>query len=416
MKGPKDAEIRSTAVLEPSAAPAVAFVETRGAAGERLRPPEGKAFLRLMSFIARRGFEVALAPMTEHVEPARVGPLYAGIAQELRGLSPALPSPAAAAPAAPAPAAWRPLGPVVMHNGQTYGSGRIDVAGRVAAIAVDPANRTHVLVGAAGGGVWESHDSGTTWAPRTDHMPTLTVGALTFDPAAPATVYCGTGEGNFYAGLGAGLLRSMDGGATWAVLVSNPFVGLGFYALVIDPAASTRLLAATTGGLYVSSSGGTMWVRALAVRTWGLAVHPGGGAHAEWLAACADGLHHSSDGGQTWAAVALPGAPAAWDRLDVAIARTNPAIAYAFGAAGGTAYLYRRDAGGAWQAQAPPPGLNTSQAWYDWYLKVAPDNDGQIYLGAIDLFAATSAPAARGPGPTCPRKPPATAFTPTSMR
>jgi len=273
-----------------------------------------------------------------------------------------------------------------MHNGQTYGSGRIDVSGRVAAIAVDPSNRTHILVGAAGGGVWESRDFGVTWLPRTDRMPTLTVGAIAFTPSAPATVYCGTGEGNFYGGLGAGLLRSMDGGATWAVLVSHPFVGLGFYGLMVDPAAGTHLVAATTGGLFASSNGGTTWTQPLAARTWGLAVNPAGGPHAEWLAVCSDGLHHSADGAQTWTALALPGAPAFWDRLDVAIARSNPAIAYAWGSSGGTAHLYRRGSNGVWGAIAPPPGLNTGQAWYDWYLKVAPDNDSQIYLGAIDLY------------------------------
>jgi photosystem II stability/assembly factor-like uncharacterized protein len=390
MRGPHDSEINATTVAGPSSETAVVYREARTAAGQPVKPPEGKALLRLMTFVAERGFDAAPDPRTPTVEPSAMAALYAHAGDSLHDQARSRVAAAGpgmeAAPAAAAMPSWRPLGPAVMHNGQTYGSARIDVAGRVAAIAIDPSNRDHVLVGSAGGGVWESRDRGVTWAPRTDSMPTLTVGALAFNPAAPATVYCGTGEGNFYAGLGAGLLRSTNGGTTWAVLASAPFVGLGFYDLVVDPANGNHLVAATTGGLYASTTGGTAWARLLTVRTWGLAVHPAGGPHAEWLAAAADGLHRSTDGGQTWAAVALPGAPASWSRLDVAIARSNPAVAYAFGAAGSQKYVYRRDAAGTWQSVTPPAALSTGQAWYDWYLEIAPDNDGQIYLGAIDIY------------------------------
>src|SRR5260370_42555302 len=108
-----------------------------------------------------------------------------------------------------------------------------------------------------------------------------------------------------------------------------------------------------------------------------------GGTSAEILAACADGAFSSSDGGVTWAAVALPGSPGAFDRLSVALAPSNPSVAYAWGARGSTAYLWRR-AGGTWTAVTAPTGVNTTQAWYDWVLAVALDNASQISLGAID--------------------------------
>ena len=43
---------------------------------------------------------------------------------------------------------WRSCGPSTVTNGQTYGATRINVAGRVSALAVDPANPAHVLAGA----------------------------------------------------------------------------------------------------------------------------------------------------------------------------------------------------------------------------------------------------------------------------
>jgi hypothetical protein len=369
----------------------------------RIKPPEGKAYLRIRLFDEERGIIFGPEPEKRESDPELTAELYAYTADALQGRippnAPALVQPADAARApgaeaaaaaegaalAVAPPSWRSLGPTVMHNGQTYGSARVDVAGRVAAIAVDPRNRDHILVGSAGGGVWESRDRGAHWSPRTDTLPTLTVGALAFHPTTAGTVYCGTGEGNFSAGLGAGLLRSTDGGTTWTVLASNPFVGVGFYDLVVDPGAATRLVAATTNGLYVSNDSGSTWVRRRTPRTWGLAVPPAGGAGAEWLAACADGLFRSTDGGTSWTAVSLTGAPASWNRLDVAIVRSNPSVAYAFGASGSAASLYRR-AGGTWQAVAPPAGLSTNQAWYDWYVEASPDRDSEVYLGAIDVY------------------------------
>jgi len=103
---------------------------------------------------------------------------------------------------------WRFLGPSGMPNGQTYGDTRVVVSGRVATAAIDPSNGNHILCGSAGGGVWESFNRGANWAARTDYMPSLATGALAFNPISPNIVYCGTGEGNFYAGLGAGILRS----------------------------------------------------------------------------------------------------------------------------------------------------------------------------------------------------------------
>ncbi|MGX1159918.1 hypothetical protein FBY31_1721 [Arthrobacter sp. SLBN-100] len=279
---------------------------------------------------------------------------------------------------------WRSLGPWTIPNGQTYGSSRVNVSGRVSSVAVDPANPAHVLVGAAQGGVWESFNRGISWAPRTDYKATLTVGAVVFDPTDSRTVYCGTGEGNFYSWLGAGILRSTDGGSTWSTLCTAPFVGQGFYELVIDRADRRHLLAGTTHGLYVSADGGVTWTRRRTIRTWSISMAPAGGAAAEILGACRDGLHQSTDGGTGWNAIALPSAPGTFDRLEVAIAPSNPDVAYAWGAAGTSAYLWRR-ANGTWTAVGTPPGVRVNQAWYDWFLAVSPDRDNQIYCGAIEV-------------------------------
>lgn len=280
---------------------------------------------------------------------------------------------------------WRSLGPLTIPNGQTYGSSRVNVSGRVSSIVVDPRNPAHVLLGTANGGVWESFDRGASWSPRSDFAPTLSVGALAFDPSNSSTVYCGTGEGNawYNSPLGAGILRSSDGGTTWSTLCTDPFVGQGFYDLVVNSANGQQLLAGTTNGLYVSTDGGINWTQRRSSTTWTLSIPPAGGSTAEILAACRDGLWQSTDGGTTWNVVALPISPGNFDRLAVDIAPSNPSVAYVWGASGGTAYLWRRS-GGTWTAVGTPPSVNAGQAWYDWFVAVAPDRDTQVYCGAIE--------------------------------
>jgi hypothetical protein len=289
---------------------------------------------------------------------------------------------AAISPLAPAP--WRPIGPSVIPNGQTYGSNTVDVIGRVASIAVDPGNPSHLLLGAAGGGIWESKNTGAAWAPCTDHMPSLAIGAIAFDPKTPSKVYAGSGEGNFYANLGAGVYKSTNGGTTWAVVASAPFVGVGFYDLVVDPANPTVLYAATTSGFYKSTNSGASWSLKRPGACWDISVHANGGS-VEVLATFASGLFVSTNGGNTFAAVTLPSGPAgSWTRLAVDRVKTTPDIAYVFGAAGSSAYLWRRT-GTTWKKIALPT-LDIGQAWYDWYVAATPNNPNRVYVGAIDTF------------------------------
>ncbi|HWT07037.1 MAG TPA: hypothetical protein VN224_14835, partial [Xanthomonadales bacterium] len=338
MRGPNDPPIDAVKPL--TARPGVAASVTAEA------PPTavagGKALLRLFETLQRRGLASLADDSVAAALPDSARDAYASHAERFSA-APEAPLAAAdgggaletmsaellavgqqtGAPTGTGPQ-WRSIGPTTIPNGQTYGSSRVNVSGRIAAIAVDPGNASHVLVGAANGGVWESRDHGATWAPRTDFAATTAVGAIVFDPHNPSIVYCGTGEGNWWAWLGAGILRSNDGGASWNTLCTSPFVGQGFYDLRVDPGNSNHMLAATTGGLYVSSDAGVTWAQRRNVKTWSISIAPAGGAGAEILAASSDGLFRSTDGGTTWTAVALPGSPGSFNRLAVSIAPSNP--------------------------------------------------------------------------------------------
>jgi photosystem II stability/assembly factor-like uncharacterized protein len=360
----------------------------------------GKALLRLHFFERQRHLDergvVPRAAAKPLVVPRR-GARAARAEDAAEPVSPYVAAVEAVEATTPAPGTqprWRPLGPWSIPHGQTYGWGpgsRPSVAGRVSALAIDPSDPAHILAGAGGGGVWESRDGGAMWAPRTDRKPTLATGAIAFDPSNPAIVYAGTGEGDFFTRLGAGLLRSTNGGRTWNMRHRGPFVGCGFFDLVVDPLNGNHVLAATDVGLYESANGGSGFRRRRNMWTWDISMHPAVAGDAdstkEVLAACADGLWRSTDGGTTWRRVALPNTPDYWERLEVFHCPSDGDVAYAFGAGGGGgARLYRRDTyGGAFKRIDAPGALQTGQAWYDWFGATAPNNPDVVYLGAIDV-------------------------------
>ena len=369
----------------------------------------GKAAARLRSFVQQRG----LVEMDGRGRQTRApAPRAAGASTAPKATADVDYQQVLAAPtpqpegAADAPG-WRFLGPRWIPRGQTYGSGpgsTPSVAGRVTAIDVDPADGRHLLLGSAGGGIWETTDGGRTWTARTDDQPSLGIGALAFDPSDPARAYAGTGEGNTLEVPGQGLLTSADGGATWSLTAADVFAGDFFYRLLVDPTDGDRLFAATRRGIFATTDAGMTWERRRAVLTWDLSLGGPAGAFVELLAASKDGLLRSRDAGARWQRLRLPGGPTSfadpYGRMAVAHAPSDPGVAYVFAADGGAAWLWRRDrAGGDFsRVQLPsldPPGSGSTgngiaQAWYDWCLSVAPDDPSTVFVGAIDVFRRSS--------------------------
>jgi hypothetical protein len=143
----------------------------------------------------------------------------------------------------------------------------------------------------------------------TDHGATFT---LVTGPGAVADVHALGGAGNtlYLASPQAGLLASLDGGASWHV--RNAQAGRSFMGtILIDPANPARLIAPDmSAGLSTSSDGG---------RTWTALGGPAGAMAVAWnpadtrqiLAVGMDGGALSTDGGASWQPVTLPGGTSA---------------------------------------------------------------------------------------------------------
>src|SRR5262249_12966136 len=156
----------------------------------------------------------------------------------------------------------------------------------------------------------------------------------------------------------------------WNVLAREPFPGIGFYDLLVDPADPAVLYAATTEGFFLSTDGGATWAgKRGGGKCWDLSLHPSGGPTAELLLAFFDGVFSWTRAGARFQRVQLPdNASSDWERLAVDHVLTMPDVAYIFGCIGVTPYLWRRVAG-VWSAIAPLPQVDpnypwTNQAWY----------------------------------------------------
>lgn len=280
-----------------------------------------------------------------------------------------------------------------------------------------------VLVVATGGGLYTSSDDGATWVLRVSghHW------SVASDPATPNTVIAASGR------LSASLVRSTDGGTTWAPF-GQPPRGIVHRALIGGDSAD-RLVLANGQGVQLSSDGGVTWsdalrgpiasgpnmASALAANSriyaytgddggglfhtsldgdWErvgvslvrlflgqarLAVRPGAPERV-YLAAFGRGVFRSDDGGQHWV---HPGSELSdFGAAALAFDPLNPDVMYATASRIGateSAFFRSEDAGSTWTAHSVDlPGVQTSR------MAVDPANGSRILLASGQGYSTES--------------------------
>ncbi len=297
---------------------------------------------------------------------------------------------------------WQNIGPAPMRSSQ-IGSQRVNVSGRVTALAVDPRNSQMVYLGTAMGGVWKTTNGGTSWTPLTDGLPSQAIGAIAIAPSNPNVVYVGTGEptlglDNYY---GVGLYKSDDGGRTWMHLGEDVFTGLGIGSIVVHPSNSHILYVATSAtgvrgpmlpirGIYRSTDGGRSWEVLIGCRDCAgasdLVMHP---RHPNILYAAfwGYGIFRSTDGGEHWTQLTQGLPDANFGNIRIALSPSNPNVLYAGfeytipGRFTGGLVFKSTDGGVSWSWLQNAPNYCTGQCWYDNVVVVHPRNSNYVYLG-----------------------------------
>lgn len=285
--------------------------------------------------------------------------------------------------------------------------GPTNIPGRITALVRHPADPSILYVGAADGGVWKTTDAGSTWTPLTDFAQTLAIGSMAMNPQNPSELWAGTGEGNFAIDNypGGAIYHTTDGGVSWTTLAH----GLGdIRALAVKPDAPSTLYAAAgtrngePSGILKSVNGGATW----ALLTNGIpsgigtevVIDPSSsgtvyGALGDIFGNPVNGIYKSTDGGATFAKLSGGFPDTEVGRISLALAPSQPSTLYAavqssstFGLLG---FYKSLDGGGTWTNQnltGAAGGFCSGQCWYDLEVAVDPANADKVYLGGIDTY------------------------------
>lgn len=182
--------------------------------------------------------------------------------------------------------------------------------------AFDPGHPETIYFGSSAG-VWKSVNRGRTWTPSSSGMAAV-VSVIAVAPSDTHVVYAGSGPG--------GLFRSTNRGETWSILVPKNLNVNGIWALVVDPAVSSTVFAATDRGLFKSLDQGETWRRLGALEpVYDLAIDPA--APSTLYAATWEGAFRSTDGGATWSLLWPAGSEASLIH-HLAVSPARPASLY----------------------------------------------------------------------------------------
>ncbi len=334
-------------------------------------------------------------------------PVLTSVAVALLAALPAVATPAPAKPVVAAskaeegnPKPGNPFKGLVLR-----GIGPALTSGRVSDFAVDPADRSHYVVAAASGGVWQTLNAGTTWTPIFDKEGSYSIGCVALDPHNPHVIWVGTGENNSQRSVsyGDGVYRSRDGGKSWENLGLKASEHIG--KIVVDPRDSNVVYVAAQGplwnaggdrGLYKTSDGGKTWKAVLTIsENTGVNEVVMDPKNPDVLIASAyqrrrhvwtlidggpeGGVYKSTDAGATWRKVNAGLPEVDLGRIGLAWSSADPELVYAIveAAEGKSGFFRSSNRGESWEHRSDQ--TTTSAQYYNEIICDPKDSD-RIYL------------------------------------
>lgn len=267
-----------------------------------------------------------------------------------------------------------------------------NIGGRVRALVIHPVSPNTMFAGSVSGGLWKTTNGGAKWKVVEDFLSNMAISSLVFHPSSPSILYAGTGEGFFNSDAvrGAGILKSTDGGTTWAQLAStNTSDYLYVNRIAISPNGAT-LLAATRTGIFRSTNGGSSWTKELTGEVLDVDFHPGDSNKA--VAGGRNGkAWYTTNGGDSWApATGLPIIAGFGGRVETTYARSAPATVFASVDRNGGEVWKSTNGGASYSLVNTGANYLGQQGWYDNIIWVDPTDASVVIVGGIDLWRSTN--------------------------
>jgi photosystem II stability/assembly factor-like uncharacterized protein/PKD repeat protein len=288
-------------------------------------------------------------------------------------------------------------------------TGNVRSGGAVKAVVTHPTNPRIAWIGTVSGGVWKTCDAtlaSPIWTPLTDHMPSLSIGALELDPtdASYLTLVAGFGHwSTFLAGPGGplvGLIRTTDGGATWSALGGGDLKDEDLSGVAPRGSVIVATSKGGQGGVWRSTDTGATFQRLSADGSSGL---PAGQAYDladdpsdpdrlyAAIKGMGGGIYRSDDAGAHWQSLGganFGGAAAS----PIATSANNMKIAVHGGGSSGTGAVYAAvvvsselaglfrstDYGALWTALDLPSTVEGSEVF-----GLHPGKQGRVHLSVV---------------------------------
>lgn len=292
------------------------------------------------------------------------------------------------------PANWTNLGPNSTPGGYA-GLGRINC------VAFHPNNANIIWVGSPGGGLWKSIDNGISWTTNFDNSAVLGISNIVIQPSNPDIMYIATGDSDNSDTYSIGILKSIDGGNTWQNTGLNWTVNQArkIRKLLMDPADSNILLAATTNGLYRTTNAGITWTQVSTQSFWDLEANPDAATNT-FYGATSNKLYTSNNNGENWTEIQQINTN---NRIALGVSPNDPNVVYALcsnSSNSGFNGLYKsNNAGISYSLISSTPNIlngssdgsgSNGQGWYDLCIAVDPTNANIVYTGGINIWKSTN--------------------------
>jgi len=283
---------------------------------------------------------------------------------------------------------WELVGPRT-HSAAAFSPDQSWWCGRIRDIEVLQ-GQDHFRIAAASGGIWEVDGDTGNPVPISDDIESLAFGSFASSPGNPDDILAGTGEPG--QRTGAGLWRTLDGGANWQEIPMNGSPE-GFYRLRWNPQNALRVHAATTKGRYLSTDAGWTWAwQSSGIWTdVAFCLSPSRVFMARGDGSAQAGIYVSTNAGDTWDPIVHPVLPSTnIGRTSLTVGLSNDPSICEVWASIATADsskmegVYRStDAGATWQDVTPLGGSGWVAGWYANTIAADPDFVGHCFLGWV---------------------------------